>query len=173
MKKFLALLFIVLIAVFAFSGCIPTSDSNLPTDNGSTTSPDTTPPSSDTTPDEEITKMYLTINGNKIEVTLADNPSVDALVELLKKDDITYTADTYGGFEMVGNIGHTLPRNDTYITTEPGDVMLYLGSNIVLFYGNNSYDYTRLGKIKGYSLSELKTLLCAGSRNVEITISLE
>ena len=152
MKKFLALLFIAMVACFAFAGCTPTPEN---------------------TPDEDSMKMYLTINSNKIEVILADNQSVDALVEILKTGDITYTASEYGGWEMVGDIGHTLPRNDTYITAEPGDVMLYLGSNIVLFYGNNSYSYTRLGKIKGYSVDELKTFLCAGSSNVEITISLE
>lgn len=153
MKKFLALLFTAIIACFAFAGC--------------------TPDGTESSPDEDNMKMYLTVNGNKIEVTLAENPSVDALVEILKTGDITYTASEYGGWEMVGNLGHTLPRNDTYLTAEPGDVMLYQGSNIVLFYGNNSYSYTRLGKIKGYAVDELKTLLCAGSSNVQINISLE
>lgn len=162
MKKLLALLFVVIIACFTLACCTPAPEN-------------TTPPNGDnnTSHDEGITEMYLTINGNKIEVTLADNNSVDALVEILKQGDITYTASEYGGWEMVGSLGHTLPKSDTYITAEPGDVMLYLGSNIVLFYGNNSYSYTRLGKINGYSVSELKTLLCAGSSNVQIKISLE
>ena len=122
---------------------------------------------------EEITEMYITINGNKLEVTLAKNSSVDALVELLRQGDITYTADDYGNFEKVGNIGHTLPRNDTQINTKAGDVILYQGNNICLYYGNNSWSFTRIGKIEGYSASELRTLLGAGNGSVQVTISLK
>ncbi|MDE7161170.1 MAG: hypothetical protein K2N65_00255 [Anaeroplasmataceae bacterium] len=122
---------------------------------------------------EEITKMYITINGNKIEVTLIKNSSVDALVELLKQGDITYTASDYGDFEKVGSLGHTLPTNNSQITTEPGDVILYSGNQIVLFYGSNSWSYTRLGKINGYSVSELETLLGAGKGSTQVTISLK
>ena len=122
---------------------------------------------------KEITKMYVYINGNKLEVTLAKNSTVDALVELLRQGDITYTADDYGNFEKVGNIGHTLPRNDTQINTKAGDVILYQGNNICLYYGNNSWSFTRIGKIEGYSASELRTLLGAGQGNVQVTISLK
>lgn len=122
---------------------------------------------------EEITKMYVTINDNKIEVTLTKNSSVDALVELLKQGDIVYTANDYGDFEKVGNIGHTLPTNNSQITTEAGDVMLYLSNQVVLFYGNNSWSYTRIGRIEGYSQAELRSLLCAGEGSVQVTISLE
>lgn len=121
---------------------------------------------------EEITKMYLTLNGNKIEVTLAENSSVDALVEILKQGDITYTANDYGGFEKVGSLGHTLPTNNSQITTQAGDVILYSGNQIVLFYGSNSWSYTRLGKIYGYSVSELRSLLGAGNGSMQVTLSL-
>ncbi|MDE7453649.1 MAG: hypothetical protein K2N22_04500 [Clostridia bacterium] len=116
--------------------------------------------------------MYLTVNGNKLKVTLAENQSVSALVEILKEGDIVYTADDYGGFEKVGSLGHTLPRKDTEITTKAGDVILYSGNQIVLFYGSNSWQYTRLGKIEGYSVEELRSLLCAGQGEVQVTISL-
>ncbi|MDE5548341.1 MAG: hypothetical protein K2J30_05050 [Clostridia bacterium] len=122
---------------------------------------------------EEITNMYLTINGNKIEVTLAENSAVDALVERLKQGDITYTANDYGGFEKVGGLGFSLPRSDTQITTEAGDVILYSGNQIVLFYGSNSYSYTRLGKINGYTATQLRTLLAAGEGSIQVTISLK
>lgn len=122
---------------------------------------------------EEITNMYLTVNGNKLEVTLAQNSAVDALVEILKNGDITYTADDYGGFEKVGSLGHTLPASNSQITTEAGDVILYSGNQIVLFYGSNSWSYTRLGKINGYSASELSALLGAGQGSVHVTISLK
>lgn len=112
---------------------------------------------------DEITKMYITINGNKLEVTLVDNTSVDALAEILKQRDITYTANDYGGFEKVGDIGHALPQNNAQITTQAGDVILYQGRNICLYYDTNSWNFTRIGRINGYSASELRTLLGAGT----------
>ena len=127
----------------------------------------------DDTEKEQITKMYLTVNGNKLEVTLAQNSAVDKLVEILREGDIVYTADDYGGFEKVGGLGHSLPTSNTQITTEPGDIMLYLGNQIVLFYGSNSWSYTRLGKINGYSASALAELLGAGQGKVQITLSLK
>lgn len=118
-------------------------------------------------------RMYLYINENKLEVTLAKNKAVTALVEILKQDDITYTANDYGGFEKVGSLGYFLPTENSQITTEAGDVILYSGNQIVIFYGSNSWSYTRLGKINGYSVSELRTLLRAGSGSIQIRISLE
>ena len=117
--------------------------------------------------------MYLTINGNKVKVVLEDNSSTRALAELLKQGDIVYTADDYGGFEKVGALGHTLPNGDRELTTQAGDVILYSSNQIVLFYGSNSWSYTRLGKIEGYSVSELRAFLCAGEGPVRVTISLE
>ncbi|MCD8309262.1 MAG: hypothetical protein LUD19_05335, partial [Clostridia bacterium] len=85
----------------------------------------------------EIAVMYITINNNKLEVELEDNSSVAALLEILRQNDITYTATDYGNFEKVGNIGYTLPDNDEEITTQPGDVILYQGSSICLYYVTN------------------------------------
>ena len=121
----------------------------------------------------EITAVYLYINGNKAEVTLAENKATAALVEILQNGDITYTADDYGGFEKVGALGHSLPTENSQITTEAGDVILYSGNQIVLFYGSNSWSYTRLGKINGYSVTDLRTFLCAGSGSVQVRISLK
>ncbi len=117
-------------------------------------------------------KMYLTINESKLEITLADNSSVYALVEILKEGDITFTADENGNFEMYGDIGHSLPANNTYISATAGDVILYAGRYLCLFFGNNSYSYTRIGKIEGYSASELRTLLGADEGSVQVTVSL-
>ena len=122
---------------------------------------------------EELTVMYLYINDNKLEVTLAENKAVTALVDILKQGDIIYTADDYGGFEKVGSLGHSLPTENSQITTEAGDVILYSGNQIVLFYGSNSWSYTRLGKINGYSVSELSTLLGAGKGSIQVKISLK
>ena len=157
MKKILAVLLIAIIACFAIAGCDDFSKQQTPPENN----------------EEEITQMYLTINGNKLEVTLAENSAVDALVEILKQGDIVYTADDYGGFEKVGALGHTLPTSNSQITTQAGDVVLYNGNQIVIFYGSNSWSYTRLGKIEGRSVDELSSFLCAGEGSVEVTISLK
>ena len=122
--------------------------------------------------DNEITKMYITIGGNKKEITLEKNSSVDALVGFLKADDISFTASDYGGFEKVGGLGRTLPTNHSQLTTQPGDVILYQTNQIVLFYGSNSWSYTRIGKIAYSSLDELKSFLGAGQGSVKITLSL-
>ena len=76
----------------------------------------------------------------------------------------------YGGFEQVGAIGKTLTRKDVQTVTEPGDIVLYSGSQIVIFYGSNSWAYTRLGKITDKTVAELEELLGAG--DVTVTISM-
>ena len=129
-------------------------------------------PSGEDQDGEEITEMYITINGNKMKVTLAQNSSVDALVDLLKQGDITYTANDYGGFEKVGGLGHTLPTNHSQTVSEPGDIVLYQTNQIVMFYGSNSWTYTRIGKLNYSSQSELESFLGAGSGSVQVTISL-
>ena len=128
-------------------------------------------PENDATEQEAI-KMYIAIYGNKLEVTLEDNTAVRELVELLKQGDITYTADDYGGFEKVGSLGRTLTSSDTTITTEPGDVVLYTSNSICIMVGSNTWSYTRIGKIKGYSATQLKELIGVGKGSVEVTISL-
>ena len=74
----------------------------------------------------------------------------------------------YGGFEQVGSIGTSLPRNDSQMTTSPGDIVLYSGNQIVIFYGSNSWAYTRLGKITGLNEKELEDTFGNG----DVTISL-
>lgn len=121
---------------------------------------------------EEVTIMYMHINGNRLEVALADNNATKELIRLLGQGDIVYTADDYGGFEKVGALGHSLPTSNSQITTQPGDVMLYLGNQIVIFYGNNSWSYTPIGRIQGHSLSELRDLLGAGRGEIQVRLSL-
>ena len=168
MKKFALLLSLILVLCL-FCACDPKPNKGGSSDGNSQEEVNADNSSQE---EQEITKMYVTIYGNKLEVTLSNNSSVKALVELLKHGDITYTANDYGGFEKVGNIGHSLPRNDTPIDTEPGDVILYQGNNLCLYYGNNSWDFTRIGKITGYTTNELRNLLGAGKGSVQVTISL-
>ena len=172
MKKFFAMFFMAAIFCAAFVGCSEAGGAP-PDTGGGDGFIEQTPPQTDNNDKTEISEMYLTINGNQIKVTLAKNSSVDALVALLKQGNITYTADDYGGFEKVGALGHTLPTNNSQITTSPGDVILYSGNQIVLFYGSNSWSYTRLGKIEGYSVAQLRSLLGAGEGKVQVVISLK
>lgn len=120
-----------------------------------------------------INSIYATINDNKLEIVLSQNIAVDALIEKLKEGNITYTARDYGGFEKVGSIGVSLPTSDTNINAEAGDVMLYQGNQIVMFYGENRYSYTRIGRIKGYSTRQLKSVLNVGNGNIQVTLSLD
>lgn len=119
-----------------------------------------------------INSIYATINDNKLEIVLSQNTAVNALLERLKESDIIYTARDYGGFEKVGSIGVSLPTSDTNINAEAGDIMLYQGNQIVMFYGENRYSYTRIGRIKGYSTRQLKSVLNVGNGNIQVTLSL-
>ena len=117
-------------------------------------------------------KMYITIDGKTLPVQLADNSATQALVAALQEGDITYEAYDYGGFEKVGALGRSLPTNNTQITTQAGDVILYSGNQIVLFYGSNSWSYTRLGRMEYSTQAELESFLKAGQGNVMVTLSL-
>ena len=120
-------------------------------------------------PEEELT-LKMEIAGTPVTVEWEDNESVEALKELCKDGGITIQLSMYGGFEQVGPIGASLPRNDVQITTGSGDIVLYSGNQIVVFYGSNSWSYTKLGHItdsSGYTMEEL-----LGNGDVSIKISL-
>ena len=117
-------------------------------------------------------KLYITIDGKTLPVQLVDNAATQTLVAGLKEGDITYEAHDYGGFEKVGALGRSLPTNDTQTTTQAGDVILYSGNQIVLFYGSNSWSYTRLGRMEYSSQAELESFLKAGQGNVMVKLSL-
>lgn len=118
------------------------------------------------------TKMYITIDGVSQTVTLSDNAATQALVAKLQQGPVAVTLNSSGGFEIWGALGFSLPTSNEQITAQPGDVILYNGSNICLFYGSNSWSYTRLGHIDGLSQSELRTFLKAGESNIGVTLSL-
>ena len=117
-------------------------------------------------------KLYITIDGKTLSVELVDNAATQTLVAALQEGDITYEAHDYGGFEKVGALGRSLPTNDTQTTTQAGDVILYNGNQIVLFYGSNSWSYTRLGRMEYSSQAELESFLKAGQGNVMVKLSL-
>ena len=117
-------------------------------------------------------KLYITIDGKTLSVELVDNAATQTLVAALQEGDITYEARDYGGFEKVGALGRSLPTSDTQTTTQAGDVILYNGNQIVLFYGSNSWSYTRLGRMEYSSQAELESFLKAGQGNVMVKLSL-
>lgn len=119
------------------------------------------------------TEIKITVSGKSIPVKIEDNTATKALVAALREVSITYEADDYGGFEKVGALGRSLPTSNSQITTQPGDVILYSGNQIVLFYGTNSWSYTRIGKMEYGTLDELKTFLKAGQGKISVTLSLQ
>ena len=116
------------------------------------------------------TEMKMIINNTPVKVDWEDNDAVAALREAVKENPLTLQMSMYGGFEQVGYLGMNLPRSDTRITTEPGDVILYSGNQMVVFYGSNTWAYTRLGHISDKTQAELRELLSNG--NVTIVISI-
>ena len=115
--------------------------------------------------------MNLKVNNSTMKVKLSDNAATKALVERLKEGTITYNAYDYGGFEKVGALGFSLPSNDTYITTEPGDIMLYTSNQLCIFFDSNSWEYSPIGKIEGMTKQQLKDAF--GTGEVSITLSLD
>ena len=116
----------------------------------------------------ELSDMKISIQiksdsgSHKLNATLADNSSATAFYELLKKGPLTVDMHDYGSFKKVGSLGTTLPRNDTQITTTAGDIILYQGNQITIYYDTNSWNFTRLGKVDGVTQAELKRILGKG-----------
>ena len=113
---------------------------------------------------EEAEPMKLLIGGTEVPVTWEDNDSVAALKALAP---LTISMHMYGGFEQVGPIGESLPRNDAQTATAPGDIVLYSGDQIVIFYGSNAWAYTRLGHVD-LPEADMARLLGGGDVTVEI-----
>ncbi len=118
-------------------------------------------------------KMYITIGEETHTVTMEDNVGTRALVAALQTENIVYIAHDYGNFEKVGYIGQSFPTDNHQITTSAGDLVLYGGDNICIFYGSNSWSYTRIGKLDGLSADEVRRFVKAGEGEVNITLSLQ
>lgn len=97
-----------------------------------------------------------------LTASLTDNSSAVAFYELLQKGPVTISMHDYGNFEKVGSLGKTLSRNDTQITTSAGDIILYQGNQITIYYDKNSWNFTRLGRVDGKTQAELKQILGKG-----------
>ena len=113
--------------------------------------------------------LHMSIGDTEVSVAWESNESVDTLINMVAVEPLVIKMSKYGGFEQVGPLGRNLPRNDEQTTTGPGDIVLYSGNQIVIFYGSNSWTYTRLGKITDKTAAEMTDLL--GSDSITITIS--
>lgn len=118
-------------------------------------------------------KLYVTIGEETRSVTMEDNVGTQALVAALQAENITYEAHDYGNFEKVGALGQSFPTADHQVTTSAGDIVLYNGNNICIFYGSNSWSYTRIGKLDGMSAEDVRRFVNAGGGNVTVTLSLQ
>ena len=114
--------------------------------------------------------LQIQVGDTLLTAALEDNSSADALKEMLSEGPLTIEVENYGGFEKVGTLPESLPRNDTQMTAQPGDIMLYQGNSIVFFHGSNSWSYTKLGTIEQTGDLDLKEVL--GGQESTVTLSL-
>ena len=135
-------------------------------------------PKSDNSSDPEApyadTDGYLLKISGPNGIVYADFASTNAakgLIESLKESSINVDLQDYGSFEKVGNIGISLSRSDRDMDTGPGDIVLYNGNSIVIFYGNNSWDYTPLARIPDATAESMKAFL--GNGDVSLVLSVE
>ena len=121
----------------------------------------------------EVSQMEITIDvrGNKLTAALADSTAAKELAEKLEAEPVTVLLNEYGGFEKVGDLPWSLTKTDESIETEPGDIMLYQGDQMTIFYNSNSWSYTKLGHIEDTTQEELKALF--GEGDITITLSLK
>ena len=144
MKK-LFVICLALVLVMGFTACESTSQLS----ESETASID----SNNTAETEDMTtmKMSVTIGDQSFNATLEDNAATRELVKMMGEEPISINMDDYSGFEKVGSLGRSLTTDNKQITTQPGDIVLYSGNQIVMFYGSNSWSYTRIGKIDDLS----------------------
>lgn len=194
MKRLFALLTLALVILLGFEGCgqsaqqestsptislaeresqeeapVPTP---APLDSSETShSPSPLPENieSNETQEETAMQMNVNVNGSDFTATLEQNTAVDSLVEMLRDGPLTLELSDYAGFEKVGPLGTSLPTSNQQTTTQAGDIVLYQGNQIVMFYGSNSWSYTRLGHIDDLTVWEE----ALGSGDVTVTFSLE
>ena len=121
----------------------------------------------------EVSQMEITIdvNGNKLTAALADSTAAKELAEKLKAGSVTVTLNEYGGFEKVGDLPWSLTKSDKQVSTEPGDIMLYQGDQMTIFYNSNSWSYTKLGSIENTTQEELESLF--GEGDITVTLSVK
>lgn len=177
MKKLAALLLIAVCCIL-FSACNSEENKTENTAPVGTTAKETTHPEATTVEQitntattkaiEETTDLQMMIGNTSVSVDWEDNESVQSLKELCRNQPLAIQMSMYGGFEQVGSIDKALPQNDMQTTTSAGDIVLYSGNQMVVFYGSNSWAYTRLGHITDKTAEEMSDLLSNGDTTITI-----
>ena len=179
MKRHIPLI-LLLAVVLCLSGCAGRSD--LPTEPPTSATEDT-PQAAES---EKFTKMtteettmheiattepmlLLTIDGTAVDVQWENNAAVAELYALAQ-NAITVNTSAYGGFEQVGSLPQSFSRSDAQLTAQPGDIVLYSGNQLVVFFGSNSWSYTKLGHINGLSADELAVMLGKEQTLIELQL---
>jgi len=171
MKRILTILLAAALAI-ALAGCARNNNnSNAAPENSAPANTNNAAAPENAAPQKEA-EMVLTLKIGETPVSVAweSNESVDALKAMAEKAPVKVQMSRYGGFEQVGSLGQRLPSGDKQTTTQPGDIVLYNSSNIVIFYGSNSWSYTRLGHVTDKNKAELTELL--GSKDVVLSIDM-
>ncbi len=150
----------------------PAAESSGPAaENPGTAAPEVSPSEENTSQKEEDILIYAHVGDDVLKIVPEDNSSADDFIALLSERDIIIEMEDYGGFEKVGSLGQSLSTNDRRITTQPGDVILYQGSSVTIYYDTNTWSFTLLGRVQDPSQEELKDIL--GSGSVTVTFSLK
>ena len=149
---------------------VPESTLNSSEDSNDEQKPQTSVEDNSSPQETEEETLKMTIGSTPVSVKWEDNESVNYLKKLCRNQPLTIVMSMYGGFEQVGSIGSDIPRNDVQTTTSSGGIVLYSGNQLVVFYGSNSWAYTKLGHITDKTPQEMTKLLSGG--NVTITLSI-
>ena len=120
---------------------------------------------------EAPVKLKIHVNDTTFTATLEENSSAKAFAEFLKQGDMTLDMHDYGSFEKVADLPRSFPRNDKQIDTDAGDIILYQGNSITIYYDKNSWNFTRLARIDNVNKKRLQEIL--GTGNVKATFSIE
>lgn len=120
---------------------------------------------------EAPVKLKIHVNDTTFMATLEENSSAKAFAEFLAQGDMTLDMHDYGSFEKVADLPRSFPRNDTQIDTDAGDIILYQGNSITIYYDKNSWNFTRLARIDNVNKKRLQQIL--GNGNVKATFSVE
>ena len=120
---------------------------------------------------EAPVKLKIHVNDTTFTATLEENSSAKAFAEFLAQGDMTLDMHDYGSFEKVADLPRSFPRNDKQIDTDAGDIILYQGNSITIYYDKNSWNFTRLARIDNVNKKRLQQIL--GNGNVKATFSVE
>ena len=165
MKK----LFAFIATLLLFAACSSDAASSVKPTQLETQTPKSSANSSAQT--EALVKLKINVNDTTFTATLEENSSAKAFAEFLAQGDLTLDMHDYGSFEKVADLPRSFPRNDTQIDTDAGDIILYQGNSITIYYDKNSWNFTRLARIDNVNKKRLQQIL--GKGNVKATFSVE